>query len=197
MAFNENVLARAREREYKMGISYQKKDGRLYKTLKWIYALAVSFTAVITSFYVLGFILLYFEDMIANVSKTKNYGISFVLNVVLMIAMLIISKFNEKPIIASIFGTVNLASSIFLVITFANYYHEWQVYLSAKFYWLHLVPILIIILCSSIITFIVIRSYFKTRKAYNMVLDILFRQYNALPENEKPDWEEYVNNFEF
>ena len=36
MVFNENVLARTRFKEIKEGVSYPKKDGKLYKACKWI-----------------------------------------------------------------------------------------------------------------------------------------------------------------
>ena len=53
------------------------------------------------------------------------------------------------------------------------------------------------LIAASILLTIVITSYFKTRKSYNMVLDILFRQYNSLPVENRPDWDEYIENFEF
>ncbi|MBR6509013.1 MAG: hypothetical protein IKT38_00210 [Clostridia bacterium] len=197
MAFNEKVLARAKEREIKEGISYPLVSGKLYKTFKWIYLLAVIFNSVVTSFYVAGFILLYAEGILGNVSKTKNYGISFALMILLMIAMLILSKFNTKPIIAAIFGSVNLFSSVFLIITFSNYYHEWLVTLNSKFYLLHLLPNVIIAICSLVMTYIAISSYFKMRKSYNRVLEIIFTEYNKVPFESTPDWDRFVENFKF
>jgi hypothetical protein len=44
---------------------------------------------------------------------------------------------------------------------------------------------------------IVITAYFKTKKAYNRVMEIVYDEYNALPDADKPEWEDYIKNYEF
>ena len=43
MVFNENVLARTRFKEIKEGVSYPKKDGKLYKGYKCFICLRYAF----------------------------------------------------------------------------------------------------------------------------------------------------------
>ncbi len=194
MVFYDNILARAREKEYKDGIKYNQKDGTFYNICKWIYILAFAFTMVMNLLYISGMIMR-FEDL---KSGMMYYLITPAVMTVVLIGCLILSKFNENYIVASVFGAVNLLSAVVLCVIFAYLMKDdvGLLGLSASFYWRHLIPLVILAVCSAIMALIVVNSYLKTKKSYNRVLEILYDEYNSFPD-DKPDWEEFVKNYKF
>ncbi|MBR5222728.1 MAG: hypothetical protein IKV81_00995 [Clostridia bacterium] len=196
MVFNENILNRVKEREQKSGVYYAKKDGKGYKICKWLYILAFAFTMVINALYIIG-ILLIKSELPSNSTMNMNGFITVSILTAVMILMLILSKFNDNHIIAGVFGGGNAITSVCLIIVFGQMLGNTYVNLPAKFYLLHLLPLAIVVLCSLIMSVIVINAHLKTKKAYEQVLEIVFREYNALPDENKPDWEEFVNNYKF
>ena len=196
MAFNENILKRAQEREQKMGIYYNKKGGMLYNVCKWLYVLAFVFTMVINALYIIG-ILLIKSELPSNSTMNMNGFITVCILTAVMILMLILSKFNANHIIAGVFGGGNAITSVCLTIVFGQMLGNTYVNLPAKFYLVHLLPLSIILLCSLAMALIVINSYLKTKKSYNLVLEVLFHEYNALPDENKPEWEDFINSYKF
>lgn len=196
MVFNENIMARAKGREEKEGVFYQKKDGKLYTACKWLYVLAFAFTMVINTFYIIGILLIKYDSP-SNTDISVNGVITVGILSALMIIMLILSKFNANKIIASIFGGGNVITSVCLIVVFAQILKNNLANLPAKFYLLHLLPSAIIILCSVIMAWIVINSYLKSKKSYERVLEIVFSEYNALPDENKPEWEDFIKNYKF
>ncbi len=197
MAFNENVLTRVREKEAKDGIFYSQKSGKLYKTSKWIYFSMLMVSAVINLFYILGFAILFATDKVSNKSGSMYYATTFAAVTAVMLIMLIVSKFNKNAVVAAVFGTVNLVSALWLIVIFSRYYHEYLVYLDWKFYTLHLAPLVIFAAFSSIMAYVVVSSYLKTKKHYNRILEIMFEEYNKLPQENKPEWDDFLNNYKF
>ena len=196
MAFNENILKRAKEREEKKGIYYHKKGDMLYNICKWIYVLAFAFTMVINSLYLVG-IFIVKNELPSNTTINMNGFITVCILTAVMLAMLVLSRFNANHIVAGVFGAGNVISCVFLTIVFAQMLGNTYVNLPAKFYLLHLLPLAIIVVCSLVMAGIVINSYFKFKKSYDMVLEVVFSEYNALPDDQKPEWDEFVDNFKF
>lgn len=197
MIYYENILQRAKTRQIKEGIRYPAKDGKLYNALKFFYIVAFIFGNVMNLMYILGMTI----AMSDNTNLIIDIGsfITIIVCVVLLIAALITSKFNKNVIVASVFGGVNLGAAITAIITFKNLMPDDTVAggININFYWRHLAPLAILALCAVGMALIVISAYFKTKKAYNRVLELVYDTYNSLPENEKPEWEEYVKNYEF
>ena len=196
MAFNENILNRVKEREQKLGVYYAKKDGNGYKICKWLYVLAFAFTMVINALYIIG-ILLIKSELPSNSTMDMNGFITVCILTAVMLFVFILSKFNANPIVAGVFGGLNVILSVCFTIVYGQMLGNTYVNLPAKFYLVHLLPFSIIILCSVIMAVIVINSHLKTKKAYEQVLEIVFREYNALPDDQKPEWEEFVENYKF
>ncbi len=197
MKFNENILKRTREKQYKMGIKYPEKGGKLYNVFKFFYIIAFIFGNVMNLMYILGMIIALSDG--ANLSNNIGNVIAVAVCVVLMIAALVASKYNDNIIVASVFGGVNFGSALALVLIFKNLMPDDTVVggINLSFYWRHLAPLAILALCAVAMTLIVVTAFFKTKKAYNKTLEIVYENYNSLPENEKPDWEEFVSNYQF
>ncbi len=196
MAFNENVLKRAQEREQKMGIYYNKKGGGLYNICKWIYVLAFIFTMAVNAIYITGIILIK-QTLSSTATMNMDGFITVCILTGVMLFTFILSKFNANPIVAGVFGGLNVALSLCFTIVYAQLLGNTYVNLPAKFYLVHLLPLSIILLCSLAMASIVINSYLKTKKSYELVLEVLFREYNNLPDDEKPEWEDFITNYKF
>ena len=196
MAFNENILNRVKEREQKSGVYYAKKDGNGYKICKWFYVLAFAFTMVINALYIIG-ILLIKSELPSNSTMDMNGFITVCILTAVMLFVFILSKFNANPIVAGVFGGLNVILSVCFTIVYGRMLGNTYVNLPAKFYLVHLLPLLIVAVCSVVMAVIVIISYLKTKRSYERVLEIVFREYNALPDENKPEWEEFVDNFKF
>ena len=196
MVFNENILNRVKEREQKLGVYYAKKDGKGYKICKWLYVLAFAFTMVINALYIIG-ILLIKSELPSNSTMDMNGFITVCILTAVMLFVFILSKFNANPIVAGVFGGLNVILSVCFTIVYGQMLGNTYVNLPAKFYLVHLLPLSIIILCSVIMAVIVINAHLKTKKAYEQVLEIVFREYNALPDKNKPEWEDFINSYKF
>lgn len=197
MIFYDNILKRARDKQIKEGVRYPEKDGKLYNTFKFFYVVAFIFGNVMNLFYILGMLIAMSDNAHFNVNAGNVIAVAVC--VVLLIAALIMSKFNAKPIIASIFGVVNLGSAIGLLLVFMKLMADDTVAggIKLNFYWRHLAPLAILAICAVGMAVIVVNAYLKTKKAYNRVMEIVYDEYNALPNDDKPEWEEYIKNYEF
>lgn len=196
MKFYENVMQRTKDRQYKLGKSYPQKDGKLYKTLKVFYILAMAFGLVMNLMYVTGILLFIDEPRIAS---QAHIAIIVSILSVLLIAALVISKYNDNLIIAAVFGGVNFGCALTIILFFKNILLDDTVVggLNIDFYWRHLAPNVIMALCALGMVAVVVSAYFKTKKAYNKTLEIVYEAYNSIPTDERPDWEEYVSNYQF
>lgn len=196
MKFNENILKRTREKQYKAGIKYSEKDGKLYNLLKVFYILAMAFALVMNLMYVIG-ILLFIDDPLFS----SQIDTAIVVSVIsaFLIAGLVISKYNDNIIIAFIFGGVNFLCALISILFFKNILTDDTVLggLDVDFYWRHLAPNVIMAFCALGMVLIILTAYFKTKKAYNKILEIIYEEYNLLPENEKPEWEDFASNYQF
>ena len=197
MIYYDNILKRAKDKQIKEGISYPQKDGKLYNAFKFFYIVAFIFANVMNLMYILGMTIAMTDN--TNLIIEVGSFVTIIICVVLLIAALIVSKFNKNVIVASVFGGVNLGAAITAIITFKNLMPDDTVVggININFYWRHLAPLAILALCAVAMVLIVVVAYFRTKKAYNRVLELVYDTYNSLPDNEKPEWEEFAKNYEF
>ncbi len=197
MVFYENVLKRAKEKEQKEGISYPLKDGKLYTTFKIVYFIALTFGMLMNLFYIIG--MLMFNADLPAFDDYKARFISVIALSVVMLGLAVASKFNANNIIAYIFGGSNLICSGTLIYIFSTLMQDDTVKFGIKisFYWRHLAPLLLVAISAAAMSLIVVFAYYRTKKAYNRVTEIIYDEYNSIPDYERPEWEEYLKNYEF
>ena len=194
MVFYENILKRAREKQIKEGISYPKKDGKLYNFFQFFYVVAFIFANIWSLLYILAAII-FSEEMLTS-SELPNF-ITVSVSTLIMFMTLITLKFNDNLIAAGVFGGVNVAGAVVLSETFFRMQEYSKDGVQLSYYWRHLVPFMIVCVATIGLTVIIFGAYFKTKKAYNRVMEIVYDEYNALPDNEKPEWEDFIKNYEF
>lgn len=206
MAYFDNILKRAREKQLKEGISYPQKDGKLYNTFKWFYILSVIYQSLWSLIIVLTPLVLLGEwEISKGVIDLGNKGIylkdyiTITTCFCLLILSLFMLKFNHNMFAASFLGCVNSSAIIAMIFALKSFFKNDAVTNRepAIYYYGYLIPLLIALICVIGMVVIVITAYFKTQKAYNKVLEIVYEQYNSLNDSNKPEWEEYVKNYKF
>lgn len=227
MKMYDGVLQRVRQVEEKNGISYAKKDGALYKTFKVLLIIALIWTIGINLLIIMGSALSlsslnsgvvatidgkdytqmeYWEyqgedaEKIASniINENRDRLINTSVCSVLIIAGAILCKFNLH--IVGVVTTV--APSVYSIFYFMHKLTDsgGVVGLSVKYYWRHLAPLLLVIICITVMAIIAERARFKTRKLYKKVTENLFERYNvSLAEGgslSDEQWDEFLKNYD-
>ena len=194
------VLRRVRQIEEKKGISYAKTDGKLYKSLKISYVLFLVYTLAINLLFILAnFLVFHGKD---NFNNIKTSIITVVCGTVGLLTGLFIMKFKNQIWANSTTIVLNVLSTTFLGLTFANLMEDslglWGY--NYSFYWRHSVPLALIAILGIWLSVIALRANIKTQKQYKKVVENLYEKYNLSADNEQvseEQWEEFLKNYEF
>ena len=183
MKMYDGIVSKVRLIERKNGIVYMDTDSVTYKIFKWIYILVFAFSLVINSIYILGAVwenLPFFTPLVCTVG---------------LILGLVFLAFKKH--IASVILT--LPSAIMLMLFFPHGLTYSNI-LNPKYYWAHLVPMIILCLSVLICGFIAVRANLKFKKTYEKVVNNLYNEYKIdlgggedIPEDK---WEEFLENYD-
>ena len=189
------VLLRVREIEQKNGISYAKPDGRLYKTLKFIYSAAGIYTFVINLFFILGLFLIYSGT--DNISKvTASIVTASVCTGVMIIGYVLNCC---KLYLAG--GITSVLPAVILIPFFGNILQDDFGFLGFKlsYYWRHFIPLVLMIAFMVWLTVIAVRANIKTDRQYKRVTENLYNMYSISADmhTELTDeqWEEFLSTY--
>lgn len=223
MKMYDGVLQRVKQIEEKNGIHYAKTNGALYKALSVVLIIALIYTLGINLLCVAGSALKisslyngtvatidgksyneveYWEyqgldakEMEANIlSGNRTLMLNAGICAVLLIAGFVLNR--VKLYIAG--GVITVAASVYSIFYFMHNLTDsgGVVGLSAKFYWRHLIPLLIIIIAIIWLTVIAVRAKIKLQKQYKKVTENLFNMYNVeLKSGEflsDEQWDEFL-----
>ncbi|MEE1074464.1 MAG: hypothetical protein U0K93_03180 [Acutalibacteraceae bacterium] len=225
MKMYDGVLARVRQVEEKAGIHYMDTSDMPYKVLKFFLVLAIIFTVGVNLILIIGFGMDAYEidhseyvrdgksytlyevweldgkDAAQLKSERMKHDMGIIINcsavTVLIITGAVLNKF--KLYIAG--GMVCIAPAVYAIFYFKNILTDsnGMVGINAKYYWCHLLPLAIIILCILCMTVIAVRADFKLKNRYKKVTENLFKKYcESLPEGKTvndSEWEEYLKNY--
>lgn len=189
------VLARVREMEQKNGIRYAKPEGKLYKTLKWLYGIIGVWALITNLMYILGVWLV--NSGTDKMSKVSNSLITVSVCSLLIIAGFVLNRYKQYIIGA----VLSVVPSILLVPVFAVMMKDSLGFLGYKlsFYWRHAVPLILMVIFMVWLTVIAIRATVKTDKAYKRVTENLFNLYNLNGENgseiSEEQWQEFLEKY--
>ncbi len=189
MKFEANILQKVRDIEYKRGITYQRVEGRAYKTSKLLYVSALSFTLAIHFILAVWF-------LIAGSRAGDNSNLIILASVsgALLVLGLIFS--NIKLYLPCFI--INLTTSLLLIVSYARIFEviRFMEY-GAKFYWCHLLPLSIIIICNIIMLCIALNEKRRTKQMYNKVLNGLYEKYKKLSDEvSNEEWQDFLKNYE-
>lgn len=191
----DGVLKRVRFLEKKNGISYAKTDGKLYTAMKVLYSIAGVWTFFMNLFFILGFLIQYSGT--DNMSSALNYIITAGVCTVLMIAGYVLTccKINLAG------GIMSVVPEILLIFFFGNILTDSLGVLGFKlsFYWRHLAPLILMIICITIMTVIAVKEKVKTNRMYKKVCENLYNMYNVSIANgdtiTDEQWDEFLASY--
>ena len=200
MEFQYNILMRVREIERKNGINYAKIDGALFSGIKVLYILICFYTLIINFLSAAGLSITNHTEH--NADSIKSLIITIIVASILLIAGLVIIKFREKIWANITFVSINLLSSIYLLLTFGKELKDGIGFLgyNLSFYWRHAIPLTLIAILSIWLFIIALRDILKTQKEYKKVVETIYQQYLATaPEGQTSEelWQEYLKNYKF
>lgn len=183
MKMYKGIADKVRLVERKNGIVYMDTDSVTYKVFKWIYILAFAFSLVINSIYILG-------------ATWEN--LPFVTPLICTIGLIagLVFLCLKKHIISAI---LTLPSAVMIMLFFPHSLTYSNI-LNPKYYWAHLVPMIVLCLSILICGFIAVRANCKFKKTYEKVVDNLYNNYKIdliggedIPEDK---WEEFLENYD-
>ncbi len=188
MKMYDSVLQRVRMLEEKNGIKYATTEGKLYKGLKIVFIILFSYAMLIKSFYLLGAVI---------ASQLKLQVITPAVGTALIIAGFVLVLLKQH-----IIGTaITTASSAVLIFTFGGMLVDsYTEKLVLKFYWAHLIPLLLLVIFSVWMTVIAVRARLKLKHMYNRVAENIYNAYKInVADGEAVDeekWEEFLEKFD-
>lgn len=227
MKMYDGVLQRVRQIEEKNGIHYAKTDGALYKTLSVFLIIALIYTLGINLLCVAGGALKisslnngvvatidgksyteveYWEYKGLDAEKMEadilNGNRALMLNAGICAALLLLGFILNRVKLYIAGGAITTASALYSIFYFMHNLTDsgGVVGLSPKFYWRHLIPLLVIIIAIVWMTVIAVRAKVKLEKQYKKVTENLFNMYNVELKNGEflsdDQWDEFLKVYD-
>lgn len=191
MKMYENILEKVRLYEEKRGITYAKTDGKLYIGVKALYIISLVYTFGVNLLFLLGSLL---SETVFKALENSIYTV-IALSVALIAAWVVMGF--KKHLWAHIVAFVlNTLACVGLGITFGRLLTD-VIGFKAKFYYCHLVPLSLAVLCSIILTIIAVRAIIKTQKTYKIVVENLYNAQKAEDDGKavsEEEWDEILKN---
>ncbi len=186
---NETILKYTLKSEEKYNLRYAKKEGALYGGFRVAYLVSYIYAAVFAAFVVLG---IWFNGEIEyNLNSVYTIGSFLVLG-------LMGAVFNGFKISL---GTAlcSLPVSVWTVICFGKLLLDPAGFLgfNGKFYWAHLLPILVMVVSATVMLIIDLRARHILKKGYDKISERLYAEYSAHAENlSEEEWEEFLKAYD-
>lgn len=188
------ILAKVHETEKKNGITYIRTEDTYYKVVKFIYFIAEIWMFFMNLFFVLGFW--------ARYTGTESMGEALKSMITVSVCTLCIIAgciLNTKKLYIS--GWVlNFIPACFLIPVFASFMKDELGFLGfvASFYWRHLVPIVLLVIAITILTFIAMREKHQIEQLYKKVVENLFAEFGTKDDHKltEQEWEEFLKNYD-
>ena len=200
MKKNKNILEKVESYKYKRGISFATAQGTLYKTFKIIATVAFVWFLVFNLLYILsGFLNLsdvntneIKENLISIMCCTALLSFGFILNCTKL--HLIGSLIIPLPLIYNILIFYQMISSVSNnsdVIDASNYILN----MPPLFYYRHLIPAFLLLICCIVMAIIDIRANIKNNKLYDHIASCLYKeQFSADADLSEEEWSKLIEN---
>lgn len=186
---NETILAQVKRSEEKYNIRYAKKDGALYGGFRTAYLVSYIYAAVFAAFVILG--IWFNEEIFTNLNTVYTIGAFLVLG----LGGAVFGGFKNS------LGTAlcSIPVSVWAVICFGKLLIDpaGLLGLNGKFYWAHLLPILVMCVSAAVMLIIDLRARYILKKGYEKISERLYDEYSAHAENlSEEEWEQFLNNYD-
>ncbi len=192
----ESVLKRVEQMEYKLGISYQKVDGRLYKVQRIINLIAVV--------YLFGINLLFILSALLNAANgnriVNNQTLWLIAGGTAIEILSVVFSFTKFKIVGGVCGLLPLPYFVFIFAKLCEGYTSGWFGYTLNFYTRHLSSYVIILLASAIMLFIALRQRIRVNRDYKRILNNIYENYrneavNTGKEPTDEEWKEFIENY--
>ena len=162
MKYDSEILKKALDYQYKRGITYQRTDGPMYKSVRVF--------EIVSFVYLMAFqsILLLALWLVPNDNPAhylQNTLIAFILFTIAFVLMFF--KFNLTALILNCVGIAFKISPLIPLLIM----NVGVVDIQPQFYWQHLFPVILIFIGSVWLTIITLRERYMIRRAYKLILE--------------------------
>lgn len=194
MKYYEGVLQRVRKLEEKNAIFYARPNGKLYNVFKVIYIIAFVYGNFNTLAYLLGMLVRYGGFLNEFFADTLTPAICLLLMIAGFVLLLkkvhIVSAFfNVIPATVLIFFFRHRLLDKFTIDS-----------VNPKFYWRHLIPLILVIICAAWLVGIAVRAELRTRSQYTRVTENLYNLYKVNvvggEEISEEQWDEFLQKYD-
>lgn len=192
----DSIMRRVVEVEEKAGIVYARPDGALYRGLRTCFTLAYFYKLFMNLIYVGGSIFMHYD------SETFVMATETVITVSICTAVMIIGwvlLYTKLKIIANFVSIVALPVQL---TAFAGVMRDSLGQIRSQYYWMHLVPIIIMLLFAVWMLVIIFRARYLTNAQYKRIVGNLYDTYHEKISGDNPDgisdelWEDFLKNYD-
>lgn len=191
----DSILKRVAKAEEKLGVSYAKTDGKLYKTLRIFNTVFIGYLLAINLITFLSFFMQKHYSGVEYVSA-KSLILLYILTALELLGLIL--NFCKFPIISN-------AISILPLPVFTKYFADLCEspsgilgYIS-EFYVRHFISYVLILIFSGIMLFIAIRQRVKTNRLYKKISNNLYENYKngdgEMLDVSDGDWENFLDSY--
>ena len=192
----ESIMRRVAEVEEKAGIVYARPGGALYRGLRTCYTLAYLYKLFMNLIYVGGSIFMHYD------SKTFEIATETVVTVSLCTAVMIVGWVLLYTKFKTVAGFVSVASLPVQLTAFAAVMRDSLGQIRSQYYWMHLVPIIIMLAFLVWMLVIIFRARYLTNAQYKRIVGNLYDTYYEKISGDNPDgisdeeWENFLKNYD-
>ena len=194
MKYYDGVMQRVKKIEEKNAIFYARPDGKLYNAFKFMYILFFAYGAFNILAFILGIYIKY-KDFLSDFAVDI---LTPTVSLVLMLAGFVLLL--KKVHIAG--AALNTVPAVLMIFFFREkLLDEFTIdSVHPKYYWRHLVPMLLVILCCVWMGVIAVRAHLKFKSQYTRVTENLYNLYkiNAAGGEDvsEEQWEEFLERYD-
>jgi len=196
----DSILKRVEEFEYKMGVTYAKVDGKLFKGLSIFNLLAVIYLVGVNALATVAFLFTK-ANSAKGITVVSNQQLIFILLFTLMEIVSVVFLFKKLKITGAVLGIIPIPYLTYIFIRLCEGYESGFFGVNIVFYYRHLPSLAIITLCCVIMFIIALRQRIITKRTYNRIFTNIYTNYS----NEKKkdglevsddEWEEFITNYD-
>ncbi len=198
MKYFKSVLDRIEEYKYKKGVNRLDTDSGEYKTSKVFYFVFYSWFMFFQAAYIFSntAALIFYQKAAQNVEMSL-FVVSWVVFAV-YIAVAVLLKLKKHIAVLILNTSAAIAQMI------ALYKCTDQVpnamlegWFNNRYFWMHYIPAILMILIGAFICFIGFKSYFHFRKDYSAVLSLMLEEYKREHDSvSDTEWENHLKELE-
>ncbi len=206
MKKHESIMRMVEKAEQKAGIVYARPNGALFKGIRTCYTLAYLYELFWSITFVGGALFMHYasqQHIIAPVNYETDksiININVFITVCICTALIIVGwifLYSKLKTVGCIVSIPTLCVQLFSF----RFYMGGAEGVRSQFYWMHLVPIVIMLLLLIWMLIIIFRAIYYTNTQYKRIVSNLYDKYHEKIVDSRSgisdeEWEEFLENYD-